>query len=172
MDLGEKGITYRATRRAYVGNYFIIGLVLVFFVLAYFRFNLSFTLFPRTGQEIISSLIVLAFFAGMSFMVDEPVLEGWVRHYILTNHEIIKIEGVLRKKKLIIPFGSVADVSVRKSIFGRLLNYGDVQISGFKDPIVMKAMNNPELIQKIIQNKINIYRKKPTQRAQTRTENE
>lgn len=160
MLIPEKGLFYRASRRAYVGNYAVAILFLIFFLLVYQRFQLSFTLLPLTPDQAVSSLVVLGFLAVVSFLFEEPVFEGIVRHYIVTNHEVVKVEGILRKKRIVIPYGSVADVSIKKSVFGRIFNYGDLVIMGFKEPIIMKALINPELIQRIIQNKISLFRRR------------
>lgn len=160
MRIPEKGVTYRASRRAYIGNYFIAIIFLVFLVLVYFRFDLSFTLFPRSFEQMYRSLAILLLLLPVAFLSEEPIIEGVVRRYVITNDEIIKVEGVLRKKRIVIPFANVADVSIKKSVFGRLFNYGDVEVTGLKEPIRMKAMINPELIQRIIQNKINLFRRR------------
>ena len=59
---------------------------------------------------------------------------------------------------MVVPFQSVADVRVSKGIVGRIFNFGDVDVIGFKDGILMKGMKNPEEIQRIIQSKLNITR--------------
>lgn len=164
MSLTERGIVYRASRRAYIGNYILAILLVIFFFLLYVRFvypiyGIGFTFFPHTINEMVPTLTILGMLAVIALLFDEPILAGIIRYYTVTNNEVIKIEGILRKKRVVIPFGNVADVTVKKSIFGRVFNYGDLEITGFREAIYMKAMINPELIQKIIQNKINMFRR-------------
>ncbi len=164
MDIVTKGIKYRASRRAYVGNYFLAILITIFFYLVYVRFiyptfGITFSLFPQTIDQMVPTITILGMAAVIALLFDEPILAGIIRHYVVTNDEVIKVEGIFRKKRVVIPFGNVADISVRKSVLGRVFNYGDIEITGFKEGINMKAMVNPELIQRIIQNKINMFRK-------------
>lgn len=158
MKIGEKGLFYRTSRRAYVWNYVIVALLVFFFYLVFTRFGLSFSLTPRTFEQIWQTFFTLGILAAISFLIEEPVLEGVMRKYHITTNEIVKIEGLLRKKRLVVPMQNVADVSVRKSIIGRIFNFGDIDVKGFKDEFTMKGMANPEEIQKILQSKINLFR--------------
>jgi uncharacterized membrane protein YdbT with pleckstrin-like domain len=167
----EKGLVYVTSRRAYVGNYLIAAIFIVLLVVVMQKFNLSFTLFPRQPKELISTISILGFLAVISFLFEEPVIERLFRKYIVTGDEVIKLEGLIRKKRLAIAIGNIADVRVYKSFLGRLLNYGDVEVHGFKTEFVMKGMHNPEEIQRIIQNKINMFRRAVVSRRMEREEN-
>lgn len=163
MEFKETGIVYRASRRAYIGNYFLAALLAIFFFIAYNRFvypvyGITFTLFPKVIDQMIPTITILGMLAVIALLFDEPILEGIIRKYIVRNDEVIIVEGILRKKRTIMPYGSVANVTTRKSVFGRIFNYGDLVIDGFKDTIIMKAMVNPDSIQRIMQNKISLLR--------------
>jgi uncharacterized membrane protein YdbT with pleckstrin-like domain len=70
------------------------------------------------------------------------------------------VEGIFSKKKLSIPYDQIAGITVSKSVLGRILKFGDVKISGFKDEILMKGMRNPDKLHQKIQEKIKFSKKK------------
>lgn len=169
MRIPEKGVIYKASPRAYVGNYLIAVGVIVLAAVVVTKFEIGFSIVPSTIGEMLNSLVYLAFAAAVAFLFEEPFLEGMIRYYVVTNSEIVKVEGILRKRRLAIPYQSVAEVSVEKGVFGRLLNYGTVDVAGFKDVgITMTHMGNPDEIQRLVQHKVNLMRPSLAQRG-TRT---
>ena len=114
--------------------------------------------------NIFGNLLHLALFFGIlsiaSGFAEQPEWERLFKKYIITNNEIIKIEGILDKKQTVIPYQSVADVGITKSFLGRIVNVGTVNVRGFKEggDIVLKGVRNPEEVQRIIQNKMNLLR--------------
>lgn len=48
--------------------------------------------------------------------------------YIVTNQRIVQIEGVITKRTLDSSLGKVNDVELRQSMFGRMFDYGDINI--------------------------------------------
>jgi len=91
-------------------------------------------------------------------LLEEPEHEKLVRKYIITNHGVVKLEGLVKKDRILIPFNVIANVKISKGILGRIFNFGHVNVVGFKDEITMKGMRNPEELQRIIQHKINMQR--------------
>ncbi len=158
MKVGEKGLFYKTSRRAYFWNYVMAGLVATFLILLVGRFDIGFSLVPRSINEMMDTFIILGILSVISFLVEEPIMEGFIRKYHITTNEIVKIEGLLRKKRLVVPIQNIADVSVKKGILGRIMNFGDVDIRGFKDEFTMKGMANPEEIQRILQAKLTLFR--------------
>ena len=158
MKFEEKGLFYKTSRRAYFWNYIIAGLVAVFLVLLVGRFDIGFSLVPRSLDQMLDTFVILGIASVILFLIEEPIMEGIIRKYHITTNEIVKIEGLLRKKRLVMPMQNIADVSIKKGILGRLLNFGDVDIRGFKDEFTMKGMANPEEIQRIVQAKLNLFR--------------
>lgn len=154
----EQGIVYKACRKAYIGNYFLVMLIVIFLSFFLQKLNLTFTFFPKTYDQIWKTFFVLGSLGLIAFLIEEPAVEGLLRKYVVTNNEVMKIEGILRKKKIVIPYQSVADVRIKKGVVGRIFNYGSVEVAGMKESIFMKAVDNPEEIQRIIQNKLNIFR--------------
>jgi uncharacterized membrane protein YdbT with pleckstrin-like domain len=78
----------------------------------------------------------------------------------LEEENVKMVEGILSKKELSIPYDQIAATSISKSVLARILKFGDIKISGFKDEIVMKGMRNPDAIYQQIQERIKSVKKK------------
>ncbi len=150
MKVHEKGSIYKTSRLAYLHNYALVGLVFVILILILPYLDIMKNI---THFVIFFGLLIIA--AGLS---EEPEWERVFRKYIVTNNEVIKLDGFIRKKRFVMPFQSIADVRVSKGVVGRIFDFGHVSVVGFKDEIVMKGIKDPEQIQRIIQNKINMQR--------------
>jgi len=46
----------------------------------------------------------------------------------VTNQRVIQEEGVLRRSSNVIPVDRIQDISIKQSVVGRLLSYGDIEI--------------------------------------------
>ena len=46
----------------------------------------------------------------------------------LTNQRVIQQEGVIRRSSNVIPVDRIQDISIKQTLTGRLLNYGDIEI--------------------------------------------
>jgi membrane protein YdbS with pleckstrin-like domain len=157
----EKGIKYKTSRISYIANYFVVVLLMVFLYLFWQKFELSFTLTSADAAELIPALTFLAFTIVAVYLLGEPDVEKTLRYYVVTNNEVMKIEGIFRKKKISIPYQSVADVKIEKGVVGRILNFGTVYVTGVgRDPhnIIMKGLRNADEVYGIIQSKINLMR--------------
>lgn len=164
----EKGIVYKRSRISFMLNYFILVLFAIFFILLFPTLTeilgiVEFrpTLVIQTQDEFLSTMLVFAFLIPATFLIEEPSIEQMIRQYIVTNNEIIKREGIVRKKENIIPNDMIAGVTVSKGIVGRALNYGTVHISalGKMEDIDMKGMRNPDEISRIIKHKMSLVKK-------------
>jgi uncharacterized membrane protein YdbT with pleckstrin-like domain len=96
----------------------------------------------------------------IAILISEPEVERTYRYYLLEEENVIMVEGIFSKKELSIPYDQIAGTTILKSVFGRILKFGDVKISGFKDEIVMKGMRNPDLLYQKIQERIKSSKKK------------
>jgi len=159
MKFHDPGVVYKASPRAFLGNYLIAaGIIIITFLVAD-RFSLVFTISPVNVGELVGTIVYFGFAISVIYFVSEFFFQGIIKKYIVTKNGIIKIEGILWKKKLMIPYQSVAEVRVSKGIFGRILNYGTIEITGYKEhQIEMKHMNDPEQIQRVLQHKISMGR--------------
>ena len=142
-----------------MGNYALLTLVLILFFLVWIKFDIQFSLFPRTTHEFQSTMVAFGFLIAITFLVEEPTIERWVRHYVVKNNEVIKIEGILTKKKISVPYQSVADLKLNKGIVGRIFNFGDVHVVGLGNLVInMKGVARPEEVFNVIQNKVGLMR--------------
>lgn len=155
-----KELVLRTSRIYFLGNYFLAALVIVFIVLLWTNFDLKFTLLPSTGKEFRDTLLLLGLFALASVFVEQPEWERFRTKFFVTMNEVIKQQGILTKERVILPYATVADIRIEKSIIGRLLNYGTLSVSSFKtgSDMVMKGIRNPEKIHVMIQNRVNLIR--------------
>ena len=73
-------------------------------------------------------------------MIEQPEWARFRTKFIVTMNEVIKQEGILTKERVILPYATVADIRVEKSMTGRVLNYGNLSVSSFKagSDMVMK----------------------------------
>lgn len=150
----------KTSRISFISNYFIAVLVLIFTVLAINAFDLQFSLLPETRGELVSTLIILGLFGIAAALIEQPEIVRFMRQYIITFNEVIEVEGIISKKKIILPYGSISEVTVRKSPIGRMLNYGDVYVGAFRtgSDINIKGVKNASKVHEIIQNRINMIR--------------
>jgi membrane protein YdbS with pleckstrin-like domain len=149
---------YKTSRRAYFWNYFLAGMVVIFLYLLITTFSLTFSFIPKTFTELWNSMVILLVIAVAGLLSEEPILIGLKRQYVIGEDEITQIDGILRKKKFVLPYQGIADVRVNKGILGRILNYGDVEVVGFKESIDMKGMAYPDEIHGILQSKLSRQR--------------
>jgi membrane protein YdbS with pleckstrin-like domain len=158
MIVKERGIELLRSRRSFFYNYILLILVLMLFALVWVEFDLTFALIPRSQSEFQKSFVVLGFVMLIGFLIEEPTIYRIFCNYTITNNEVVKTEGIIRKKKSVIPYQTVANVSVYKSVTGRIFNFGDIEILGFRDKIEMKGIYDPEVYYRIINNKIAVMR--------------
>jgi membrane protein YdbS with pleckstrin-like domain len=158
----KKELKYMASRVAFIHNYVLAGLIVVFLVILFQTYNLKFTFAPQTSSEFWSMLLVLIFFIAIVYLIEEPSMKRIIEHYLLTNDELVRVVGIIRKNRISIPYDKMYEVRVEKNMMGRVFNFGNVHIAGIRGNTVMKYMHNPDEIYRIIQNKINLNRKSAT----------
>lgn len=70
--------------------------------------------------------IVLMIFPILGFLRN--YLEWWNEEYLVTNRRVIQAEGVINKHVIDSSLEKVNDVVLNQTLFGRLLDYGDIEI--------------------------------------------
>lgn len=53
------------------------------------------------------------------------ILEEYRDRFVITNQRVFRVHGVLNVQRASVPLLRILDITVRKSIIGRWLNYGD-----------------------------------------------
>ena len=69
------------------------------------------------------------------------------KKFIVENERVIEIHGIFTRNRITIPFMSISNITSKKTILGRLLDYGDVsiiEISGRE--MVMRGVSSPNKI--------------------------
>jgi len=104
-------LTLRRSRKSFIAGY-------VFFLL----FGL-----------ILYSFYILDIFSGfVLYLLSFPVVylfflpEYWIvnNRYLIKEDTVEEVTGVITRKKTIVPWGLVSNVSMKKGIFGRMFDYG------------------------------------------------
>jgi uncharacterized membrane protein YdbT with pleckstrin-like domain len=152
-----KGIKLKTSRIAYLSNYLLASLILILLLLA-----LPFLkIFVNTSHYII-------FFAALIFtaiLLEEPEIRRFFRTYFITNNEVMKIEGIIRKNKLSIPYRNMTSVSFYKGVIGRIFNFGDISISAGQKELKLHGIRNPEEFVRIIENKVSLMKKETAKKG-------
>lgn len=166
MKIPERGIKYKASPRAYIANYLIAAGLVFVAVVVIRRFEISFFMPPATLGELGSTLVYAIFFGAAAWLAAEPLVEGLLRHYLISRSEVVKVEGLVSKRRHSIPYQSVSESRVTKGIFGRIFNYGTIEISSMNEGgISMRHVSDPDEIHRIVQHRVNSVRSALGKRA-------
>jgi membrane protein YdbS with pleckstrin-like domain len=118
LQPGEE-ILYRAyvTRLTLAPLVAVLAAALVIAAVAWFQF-----------QNLPGALVALAVavVAGLLFAWKDFIRRA--NDYVLTNHRIIQETGVLSRRSMDSRLDKINNVEHRQTLWGRLLNYGDVEI--------------------------------------------
>jgi uncharacterized membrane protein YdbT with pleckstrin-like domain len=76
-------------------------------------------------------LLAVAVIAGLVFFWKDFVRRA--NDYVLTNHRLIQESGILSRRSIDSRLDKINNVEYRQSLWGRLLNYGDVEIDTASD---------------------------------------
>ncbi|MCR4283067.1 MAG: PH domain-containing protein [Bauldia sp.] len=106
---------------------YVPGLIVLF--LAIVAFVVVRTVFPSASWAAsnVGSLILLAI--GL-FLLAGAWFERWTTEIAITNRRIILKRGFIRRDTAEMHMEKVESVDVNQSLFGRLLNYGNVTVRG------------------------------------------
>lgn len=154
VQLADRGIRLQTSRLSYLYTYALALLVAAFFFLATQQFGLAFYVQPQGMAQTLNDVVCIIFFAAFLAFAGEADFERAMRSYVITNTDVVRVEGILRKRRTIIPYQSVSNVTVYKGILGRMLNFGDVNVVCFDAEINMKGVRDPDTFYRIINNKI------------------
>ena len=80
--------------------------------------------------------------AGTAFL-GLRVWQWWVARYVLTNDRVLLLEGVLSRRVHGVPLGSVLDTTYHRTLTGRLLGYGDLDLNLSGRPGLRKLTSLP-----------------------------
>ncbi|MEM5772785.1 MAG: PH domain-containing protein [Candidatus Aenigmatarchaeota archaeon] len=141
---------YKTSRISFFYNYLFALLIFAFLILIHLlQLNDSF-----------KSIALLVCIPLIAIVLAEPEFVRIYRYYLLEEDNVTMIEGILSKKKVSIPYDQIAGTTIHKTLLGRMLKFGTVKISGFKDEIVLKGIRNPDKVYEHFQEIIKSSKKK------------
>ena len=146
-----KGIKLKSARISFLPNYFLAVFILCVIFLTYPLLDI-----PSNNFH---TLLIFSGIVYASILVQEPEIRRLMRTYFITNNEAIKIEGIIRKNKISIPYQNVTSVSFYKGVLGRIFNFGDVVVKSGSGEIRILGIKDPEQITRIIENKISLTKR-------------
>jgi len=83
-------------------------------------------LFPPFTLPVVIAGLALA--AIPLALLIRSLLRWWNEVYLVTTRRVVQVEGILNKNVLDSSLEKVNDVVLRQSLWGRLFNYGDIEI--------------------------------------------
>ena len=85
--------------------------------------------FGLTGMaaEIAGVAALILFIVGLA-IVGARYWQWWAQDYMVTNRRLMKVWGVLNKRSVDSSLEHINDARLNQSVFGRLLNYGHLDI--------------------------------------------
>ena len=118
-------------------------LTIVLWIAAVFTLTRDFT-----GNQIVAVVLLAMSLYPLARAVQRYLI--WRREeYVLTSYRILQVEGLLNKRSLDSALEKVNDVLLTQSMFGRMFDYGSIEIitgsdkgvnnlAGIKDPLIFK----------------------------------
>lgn len=149
-NVSKREAMYRASRISYGENYLLVTLLLLTMTVVWIKI-------PHSWWSTVIIYGILVFIVALLVEVE---LKRITKGYVITNGELIKAEGIVRKKKVIIPYQDVSGAEVKKGIVGTILKFGTVIVKSSKNEIRMEDVKDPEVVFKIIQNKMDLTKNK------------
>lgn len=119
--MGQKERIVLVTRQHWFALFSRIFLEIVLIIILVAAFVAASTYYP---VAIYGLILVLVPFIGMV----RDILIWSSRQYIVTNRRVMQVAGVLSKDVVDSSLEKVNDIKMNQSFFGRLFDYGDIQI--------------------------------------------
>jgi len=142
--MAEK-IKIKTSRFSFFGNYLLGMFLLIFIFIA--------NLILKPPLILIYFLLVIAL---IFFLEPEGVI--LYTTYKLETDYVSEFSGIFVKKQTAIPYRNITDERLKKSIIGRIFDFGDIIVSGPKTEIKMKGVMRPEKIYEEIEKKLTYLR--------------
>ena len=106
-------------------------------------------------------LLIVCFVAMVVSLIAFGVsyLEWQAEQYIVTNERVIQVQGIVNKRELATSLDKVNDIETDQTLFGRMFNYGTVDIITGSDIGInkLKYLDKPLEFKKVMLNAKNRY---------------
>jgi hypothetical protein len=129
LTSGER-IVHREKQHWWVfvwGAKYTILAVIVAILLFVLQQNLAADGASGAFQQLLRWGSAIVFFAGLALLVW-TTLRYLNQEYVLTNRRVIQVEGVVNKRAVDSSLEKINDAVLEQSVFGRMLDYGDLDI--------------------------------------------
>ena len=98
--------------------------------------------------------LYLIYFSVFLFFVIKNLITYFTTEYGITSTRVISKEGLIRRDIEEISLSSIESINVSQTIIGRLLNYGNIIISGRgTSKVVFRDIDKVVDVRKLIKNK-------------------
>ena len=156
LDTGEKlrwnaRISIKALILGYV-IFLIIGFVISYFgfylmlqdiLSVFFKINIG-----KTGIVILTELIIIV------ILTPVCIFTYYGSDFAVSNKRVISKKGIISRDVSEMNLNSIEGVNLDQNIFGRLLNFGIIKISGRgTSTVVFQGIDDPIKVRKLVQNK-------------------
>lgn len=98
---------------------FVLGLALLF-IIAWFKVT-------GTVYTVFSWAAFILLIVGIVFFLSR-FWTWWAQDYMITNRRLLKVTGVLSKRSADSALEKINDAVLSQSVFGRMFNFGDLEI--------------------------------------------
>jgi hypothetical protein len=117
--------------------------LLVLFVIAWFRVA------PGTVRDLLSWAALILLALGVLLFLQRLWI-WWAQDYLITNRRLLKVTGVLSKRSADSSLEKINDAVLSQSVFGRMFNFGDLEILTAADQAVDRyhMINDPKQFKK------------------------
>jgi hypothetical protein len=115
--------------RARAGVVLFLGGLLLLFLIAYFK------VVPGTMRDILSGVALIMLALGVIVFLYRFWI-WWAQDYMITNRRLMKVTGVLNKRSADSSLEKINDAVLNQSVFGRMFNFGDLEILTAADQAV------------------------------------
>ena len=88
---------------------------------------LSQNLDQGVGRDLVGYLVVAGLVVAIAWLI-RVYWNWWAQDYIVTNRRVLKVEGIINKRSADSSLEKINDAVLEQNLFGRLLNYGDLDI--------------------------------------------
>lgn len=121
---------------------FGLGLLLLF-VIAWFKVA------PGAVRDLLSWAALILLAIGVILFLQRLWI-WWAQDYMITNRRLLKVTGVLSKRSADSSLEKINDAVLSQSVFGRMFNFGDLEILTAADQAVDRyhMINDPKQFKK------------------------
>ncbi len=121
---------------------FVLGLI-VLFAIAWFKVA------PGAVRDVLSWAALILLALGFVLILAR-FWTWWAQDYLITNRRLLKVTGVLSKRSADSSLEKINDAVLSQSVFGRMFNFGDLEILTAADQAVDRyhMLNSPKEFKK------------------------